>query len=614
MSPSFCLGIDLGTSNSAVALAGPDGAPADVLPLAQAVGPGRIDERPTLASALYLPHPDEFPAGSFPLPWRPAADGEAIVGQFARDHGALVPDRLVTSAKSWLSNPQIDPRQAALPWGSDLPAGSKLSAFECSRRYLEHLREAAAAACRQQGHELDLAETMVVLTVPASFDEVARALTAEAAEAAGLGKVTLLEEPLAAFYAWTAHVGRDWRAQVRPGDLVLVCDVGGGTADFSLIAVSERDGELDLDRVSVGEHLLLGGDNLDLALAHTLRARLEAEGKAIGASQFLSLIQSASRAKVTLFEDESLTEVPIAVPSRGSGLFAGTISTRLDRATLVQIAVEGFFARTALDDQPKAGRRAGLREMGLPYAADPVISKHLARFLTRSLENVRASATLSDHVGAAALQGTFLAPTAVLFNGGVFKAPALRQRILDLLADWSGGVAPRELAGFQPDLAVAKGAAEFARIRVSGKGIRIKAGAARSYYIGLESAMPAIPGFTPPLKALCVVPQGMEEGSEVVIEGQDLALLAGQTAEFRFFASEVRSGDSPGSLVEDAERDLDEISLLEIDLPEVEGVPPGHPVPVQANAIVTELGTLELWMKHTRSDQRWKIEFQVRTE
>jgi len=614
MSPSFCLGIDLGTSNSAVALAGLEGGPADILPLAQAVGPGRIDDLPTLASALYLPHPDEFPADSFPLPWETASPSETIVGQFARDHGALVSDRLVTSAKSWLSNPQIDPRQAALPWGADLPTESKLSAFECSRRYLEHLREAAYAACYEQGQELDLADTMVVLTVPASFDEIARSLTAEAAEAAGLGKVTLLEEPLAAFYAWTAHVGRDWRAQIRPGDLVLVCDVGGGTADFSLIAVSEQDGELNLDRISVGEHLLLGGDNIDLALAHALRAQLEAEGKAVGASQFLSLVQAASRAKVAMFEDESLAEVPIAVPSRGSGMFASTLSTRLERSTLLQIAVDGFFARTSIEDQPRAGRRAGLREFGLPYASDPVISKHLARFLTRSLENVRASTTLSERVGAAALEGDFLAPTAVLFNGGMFKAAALRERVLELLTDWSNGEAPRELEGFQPDLAVAKGAAEFARIRVTGKGIRIKAGAARSYYIGLESAMPAIPGFTPPLKALCVVPQGMEEGSDVLIEGQDLALLAGQTAEFRFFASEVRSGDTPGTIVGDAEADLDEVSLLEVELDQVEGVPPGHPVPVQANAVVTELGTLELWMKHTRSDQRWKIEFQVRTE
>jgi len=609
MTQRYSLGIDLGTSNSAVARAGDDSADTEILGITQVLGPQQIGERPTLPSALYLPHPDEFPAGAFPLPWPDGATGGAIVGQFARDHGALVPDRLVTSAKSWLSNPHIDPRQPVLPWLSD-SVGDKLSPFECSRRYLDHLRRSVT----QTVPDSALADGLVVLTVPASFDEVARTLTAEAAEAAGLGRVTLLEEPLAAFYAWADQAGRDWRAQIGPGDIVLVCDVGGGTADFSLIAVSETNGELDLDRVSVGEHILLGGDNMDLALAYALRAGLEAEGKQISDVQFLSLVHSAARAKVAMLEDESLAEVPITVPSRGSSLFGGSISTRLDRATLQAIVLDGFFARTEIDDMPKAARRAGLQEFGLAYAADPVVSKHLARFLVRSLENVRASETLSARIGSERLSGRFLAPTAVLFNGGVFKAAPIRARVLDLLRGWSGGAEVRELAGAQPDLAVAKGAAVFGRIRLTGKGIRVKAGAARSYYIGLESSMPAVPGFSPPLKALCVVPQGMEEGSEIVIEGRDLALLTGQPAEFRFFASDIRSGDTPGTVLPDAERALQEVSLLEIVLPEVEGVPPGQPVPVQVNVVVTDVGTLEVWMKHTRSDRRWKVEFQVRTE
>ncbi|CCG40787.1 Hsp70 family protein [Magnetospirillum molischianum] len=609
MTQRFSFGIDLGTSNSAVARAGAEGTDSEILGITQVLGPNQIGERPTLPSALYLPHPDEFPAGAFPLPWPDNEAGTALVGQFARDHGALVPDRLVTSAKSWLSNPHIDPRQPVLPWLSE-SVGEKLSPFECSRRYLDHLRRSVA----QTVPESALSDGLVVLTVPASFDEVARTLTAEAAEAAGLGRVTLLEEPLAAFYAWADQAGRDWRAQIGPGDIVLVCDVGGGTADFSLIAVSETNGELDLDRVSVGEHILLGGDNMDLALAYTLRAGLEAEGKQISDVQFLSLVHSASRAKVAMLEDDSLTEVPITVPSRGSSLFGGSISTRLDRATLQAIVLDGFFARTDIDDMPKAARRAGLQEFGLAYAADPVVSKHLARFLVRSLENVRASDMLSARIGPERLGGRFLAPTAVLFNGGVFKAAPIRARVLDLLRSWSDGATVRELSGAQPDLAVAKGAAVFGRIRLTGKGIRVKAGAARSYYIGLESSMPAVPGFSPPLKALCVVPQGMEEGSEIVIEGRDLALLTGHPAEFRFFASDVRSGDTAGTVLPDAERELQEVSLLEIVLPEVEGVPPGQPVPVQVNALVTDVGTLEVWMKHTRSDRRWKVEFQVRTE
>jgi len=613
MTPRFSLGIDLGTSNSAIALSRIESESTQIVEITQALGPNRVGEKPTLPSALYLPHPDEFPEGAFPLPWRAAWRGDPIIGHFARDHGALAPDRLITSAKSWLSNPHVDPRQRVLPWKSEIKE-EKRSAFDCSRMCLEHVKESFLHAMRAGGGDLDLADAQFVLTVPASFDEVARSLTAEAAEAAGLGKVVLLEEPLAAFYAWTAQAGKDWRAQVRPGDIVLVCDIGGGTADFTLIAISEKEGVLDLDRISVGEHILLGGDNMDLALAYALRAGLEAEGKSISETQFLALIHSAGKAKEAMLEDETVSEFPIAVPSRGSSLFGGTVSTKLDRATLEQIALDGFFARTAIEDLPQQTRRAGLQEFGLPYASDPVISKHLARFLTRSLENVNSSAALSSLIGAEARSKPFLAPTAVLFNGGVFKAAPIRQRVLDLLSAWSDGEQVRELAGYQPDLAVAKGASIYGRNRVTGKGLRIKAGASRSYYIGLESSMPAVPGFKPPLKALCVVPQGMEEGSEVLIEGRDLALVTGQPAEFRFFSSEVRSGDAPGEIIPDAERELLEISLLEVDLAAVEDIPAGQPVPVQINAAVTELGTLELWMKHAKSDRRWKVEFQVRTE
>ncbi len=613
MNHQFSLGIDLGTSNSAIAMADVDGGPAEIIELTQILGPNQIGEKPTLPSALYIPHPKEFPKDAFPLPWQTAGGDGAIIGHFARDHGALVPDRLVTSAKSWLSNPHIDPRQRNLPWKSEIKEG-KLSAFDCSRRYLEHIRESFCHTTRAQGRNIALSDGLVVLTVPASFDDVARNLTAEAAEAAGLGKAVLLEEPLAAFYAWAAQAGKEWRTQVRPGDIVLVCDVGGGTADFSLIAISDNAGHLNLDRISVGEHILLGGDNMDLALAYTLRAQLEADGKSISDMQFLALVHAAGKAKVAMLEDETTAELPIAVPSRGSSLLGGTVSTKLDRPTLEQVILDGFFAKTGIGDLPQKTRRAGLQEFGLPYASDPVISKHLARFLTRSLENVQSSQTLSSLISAEALSKPFLAPTAVLFNGGVFKAAPIRRRVLDLLAAWNDGKSVRELAGYQPDLAVAKGASFYGANRITGKGIRIKAGAARSYYIGLETSMPAVPGFSPPLKALCVVPQGMEEGTEVLIEGQDLALVTGQPAEFRFFTSEVRSGDKAGQILPDAERELLEISLLEVDLPVVEDIPAGQPVPVQMNAVVTELGNLELWMKHTKSDRRWKVEFQVRTE
>jgi molecular chaperone DnaK (HSP70) len=614
MSTRFSLGIDLGTSNSAIALEDFASGRNEIVEITQALGPNQIGEKPTLPSALYIPHPDEFPQEGLRLPWSKSG-GEPIIGHFARDHGALIPDRLITSAKSWLSNFHIDPKKPVLPWKSEIKE-AKLSPFECSRRYLEHMREGFLYAESAHGHQWNLADGQVVLTVPASFDEIARNLTAAAAEAAGFGKVVLLEEPQAAFYAWTAQAGSNWRSQVSRGDIVLVCDVGGGTADFSLIAVTERDGNLEVERISVGEHILLGGDNMDLALAYTLKAQLETAGKSIDSWQFLALMHGTGLAKVNLFTNLSLEQATVAVPSRGSSLMAKTVSTKLDRTTLEQVILEGFFPVTKVSDLPKESRSAGLQEFGLPYASDPVVSKHLARFLTRSLINVKASEALSALVQSRpeALEGEYLKPTAVLFNGGVFNAAPIRKRVLDILISWAKGAPVRELAGFQPDLAVAKGAALYGRNRATGQGIRIKAGTARSYYIGLESSALAIPGFKPPIKALCVVPQGMEEGTELLIDEREFGLITGQPADFRFFASEVRSGDAPGTVIANPERELEETGRIEVTLPAVEGFPEGQAIPVIINPIVTELGNLELWMKHTGSDRRWKVEYQVRME
>ncbi|MGD0104173.1 MAG: Hsp70 family protein [Rhodopila sp.] len=611
MNARFSLGIDLGTSNSAIAITDLETDQTRIVDVAQIVGRNQLGERPTLASALYLPHQGEFPEGSLALPWSDA-DQTEIIGQFARDHGALVPDRLVSSAKSWLSNAHIDPKQPVLPWQSDI-VEEKLSPMECSRRYLEHLKQAFLWAERGQGRERDLSEGQIVLTVPASFDEVARSLTAEAAKAAGFGDVTLLEEPQAAFYAWTAQVGRKWHDLVAHGDIILVCDVGGGTADFSLIAVTDVEGSLELERISVGEHILLGGDNMDLALAYAVQGKLEAEGKSLDSWQFLALVHAVSSAKIILFEDAELAEAPIAVPSRGSSLLARTVATTLDRETLERVVVDGFFAQTTIDDVPRENRRGGLQEFGLPYASDPVVSKHIARFLGRSLQNVKASDKLAALVGVPAGSGALM-PTVVLFNGGVFKAAPIRTRVLDLLASWNGGQPVRELQGFEPDLAVARGAAIYGRHRATGKGMRIKAGASRSYYVGLETSMPAIPGYRPPVKALCVVPQGMQEGTDLVIDGREFGLVTGRAADFRFFSSSVRSGDTPGQILPDAERELEETGLLEIELPALDDMPAGQVVPVRINAVVTELGTLEVWMKHANSDRRWKVEFEVRTE
>jgi molecular chaperone DnaK (HSP70) len=609
------LGIDLGTSNSAVALASLHGEPSRLVEVTQILAPNQVGERTTLPSALYLPAAGEFDPAGLRLPWA-SENGGPIVGHFARQHGALNPDRLLTSAKSWLSNLHVDPKAAVLPWGSAIADAEKVSPFAASCHYLEHLREGLLHAEAQAGRPATLEGTQVVVTVPASFDEVARQLTAEAARAAGLGEVVLLEEPQAAFYAWMEQAGSEWRSQVGPGDIVLVCDIGGGTSDFSLLAVSEEAGNLAIERIAVGEHILLGGDNLDLALAYTLQGQLEEAGTVLDAWQFLALVQAASAAKVTLFEDPTLERAPIAVPSRGASLFGGTVSTALERATLDAVALEGFFPLTAIDDLPESGGGSALQEFGLDYASDPVVSKHLARFLARARQNVETHAGLRALVGARpeALQDAFILPTAVLFNGGAFKAAPIRERVLELLRQWSHGKTVRALAGDQPDLAVAKGAAAYGRIRATGQGVRIKAGTARSYYVGLESTRPAVPGFKPALQGLCVVPQGMEEGTEHLIEGRTFALLTGKPAVFRFFSSEIRGGDVPGAVVANAEKQLEETSRIEVTLPPMDAFPAGQPIPVQIKAAVTELGNLELWMQHTGSEQSWKVEFAVRME
>lgn len=616
MEKRYAVGIDLGTSNSALALAAaePEGR-AQVLPIPQLFSFQGVGELDMLPSVLYLPLENEIRSASAHLPWEGEPARAGLVGQFARERGSLMPDRMVASAKSWLCNPHVNPEEPVLPWNSDLENGQKVSPFEASTRYLRHLRLAFEGALEARGEPAGSRAGEVVVTVPASFDDVARALTHRAAQAAGWGEVTLLEEQQAAFYYWIAQSAGKWREQVRPGDLVLICDVGGGTADFSLVAVSELAGELQLERVSVGDHILLGGDNMDLALAYALRAELEGAGQKIDNWQFLSLIHSCRVGKEALFADPGLPAYPISVPSRSASLFAGTVSASLGRGTLDAVVLNGFFPRSAISEHPARRRNLGLKEFGLDYAADPALSRHLALFLARSFRNTQASGSLAALVAGRVREeegGQFICPTAILFNGGVFKAEALRLRVLELLRDWNGGEPVLELPESDFDLAVAKGAAVYARTRLLGEGIRIKAGTARSYYIGLESSMPAVPGLLPPLKAVCVVPQGMEEGSEQSLSGRDFGLVTGEPVEFRFFSSTVRAGDRVGEQVL-AEEDLEETASLRVTLPPLEGRE-GALIPVTLHCVVTELGTLELWMRHEPSGQKWKLEFNVRME
>jgi hypothetical protein len=624
MTKKFSLGIDLGTSNSCLSFRDVEGGNAQAVEVTQVISPGVIGENALLPSALYIPASGEYARGSLSLPWQEAGGEEAVVGVFARERGALAPDRLVTSAKSWLCNPHVDRYAGILPWNSELEQG-KVSPFEASRRYLEHMRQAYAYYLSRQGLGATLEATQVVLTVPASFDEVARTLTHEAAAAAGMDNVTLLEEPQAAFYAWIAHAEEDgtaspWNEQVAPGDLVLVCDVGGGTADFSLIAVAEAPGglskNLELHRIAVGEHILLGGDNMDLALAYALKGKIEEDGKELDAWQFLALTHAARVAKEKLLSDESVSEVPVAVASRGASLFAKTLTTALTREEVVAILLEGYFPLTEVTEHPAARKSVGLQEYGLDYATEPALSKHLARFLKRGLENVKSDPKLAELLapGTDLERAPILRPTAVLFNGGVFEAAIFRQRVLELLNSWmSAGTEVKQLASAGLDVAVSRGAAYYGAVQASGKGIRIRAGTSRSYYLGLESPAPAVPGYVPPVKGICIVPQGTEEGTELELPGKEFGLVTGEAVEFRFFSSEIRAGDRVGSIVDNAGKSLDELSGLTIILPPIEGLT--QPVvPVTLHPAVTEVGTLELWMQHTQSERRWKLEFNLRAK
>ncbi|HWV38216.1 MAG TPA: Hsp70 family protein [Vulgatibacter sp.] len=597
MASPLVLGLDLGTTNVGLAHGEAEGeAPPSVFPIPQVIHAGEVAARDLLPSFLYLPGEVELPAGSLALPWDP--DRGYAVGAFAREQGARVPSRLVSSAKSWLSHAGADRRAPILPWEAPEEV-AKVSPVEATSRYLAHVKEAWNEA--HPGSRLE--DQDLVLTVPASFDAVARELTVEAAHAAGIGAhLTLLEEPQAALYAWVASSGGAWRKQVHPGDLILVCDVGGGTVDFSLIAVLEEEGTLQLSRVAVGDHILLGGDNMDLALAFAVRARLEAEGKALDDWQLRALTHGCRVAKEALFAVPSLDEAPVVIPGRGSKLIGGTIRTELRRAELEATLVDGFFPRVGAADRPAAPRRLGLTALGLPYAHDPAITRHLAAFLGR-----QAGASASLPPGVHAEGRTFLHPTALLFNGGVTKAGLLRERVVEVLDSWieaEGGRKVAVLEGGDPDLAVAKGAAYFGRVR-RGVGLRIRGGTARSYYVGMERAELAVPGVPPRIDAVCVAPFGMEEGSETRLP-DPLGLLVGEPAAFRFFASSTRRDDTVGEKVDPAE--LEELTPIETTLHGEQG----QVVPVELHAKVTEVGTLELSAVEQASGQRWKLEYDVR--
>ncbi len=592
MAARFVVGIDLGTTHSALAVASltESDAQVSVLDIEQLVSAGASAKSQLLPSFLYFGHESEPALG---LPWD--AERRFAVGEYARARGAEAPQRVISSAKSWLSYGGIDRRTGNLPLhaAEDI---EKISPVEASFRYLDHLNEAYRAARPEDG---DLAEQEVVLTVPASFDAGARDLTVEAALAAGLENVTLLEEPQAALYAWIAHSGEAWRSHLRAGDRVLVIDIGGGTTDFSLIDAVESDGSLELQRVAVGDHILLGGDNMDLALAHAVGVELSEQGTELDRFQLGALGHACRAAKERLLSDASLDQVAVVLPSRGSQLLGASIRGELRRQQVEQSLLEGFFPRVAASEAPKVRPRSGLVQAGLPYASDPAITKHLAAFLARH-------AFASDRP-----------PTAILFNGGVLKANALRTRLLDTINDWLAerkAERVRVLPGEDLDLAVARGAAYYGLVR-HGRGLRIRGGTAHAYYVGIESPMPALPGMEPPVLALCVAPFGMEEGSRADLPPQELFVVVGEPVTFRFFGSTTRRADPAGTVLERWRAgELAELPPIELTLPPA-GRAAGDVVPVQLQASVTAIGTLKLEAiakEPLAPDERWQIELSVR--
>lgn len=605
----YAIGIDLGTTHSAVSyvdLAASDGEKTSqrVLPITQLSAPGAVEELDLLPSFLYLPHASELAPGDLNLPWSAARD--YAVGEMARSRGAGTPIRLVSSAKSWLCHPGVDRRAAILPADAP-PEVPRVSPLEASVRYLTHLREAW-----DQAHpDAPFDAQDITVTIPASFDPAARELTAEAAAAAGYARMTLLEEPQAALYSWIQKSAGQWRKQVKVGDIILVVDVGGGTTDLSLIAVVEREGNLELHRIAVGDHILLGGDNMDLALAHVVARKLAAQGTQADPWQLRALTYACRAAKETLLTDPAAESVPLVVPSRGAKLIGGSIRTDLTRVELTQTILEGFFPQVDAAARPVTRARAGLTQLGLPYAQDAAITRHLAAFLGRQ------AGALAEIEGLPATQpegATFLRPTAVLFNGGVFKSGLLVDRILQTLNGWlaAEGAAPaRLLDGAELDLAVARGAAYYGYVR-RGKGVRIRGGTARAYYVAVESSMPAVPGFEPPIQALCVAPFGMEEGTEAELPPQEFGLVVGEPVHFRFFGSSVRRQDQVGTLLDFwGPEELQELEEIQATLP-AEGRTAGEVVPVRLHARVTEAGTLELEAVPRGSGERWKVQFDVR--
>ena len=552
------VGIDLGTTNSALAyIDTKEAAEADfptirVLDVPQTVAQGRVEARRTLPSFLYL-------------------GDQEYVGVYAREQGALVPTKSIHSAKSWLSNPEVDRTAKILPWDAQ-EGGRVLSPVDVSARILKHL---AGAWEKEQSSKLG--EQNVVLTVPASFDEEARELTVSAAREAGIEQLTLLEEPAAAFYSWIANDLARSQKSLFDGQIVLVCDVGGGTSDFTLIRVSRENDRVDFTRTAVGKHLLLGGDNLDLTLGWLVEAKL---GKTLSIRQRSGLRRQCASAKERLLSDEHLKSVEITVLGGGSSLVGGTLKTEITRAEVLELALDGFLPGCELTDSPKEEDKSLYRELGLPLVSDPAVTRHLAAFL-KSAGDAR--------------------PDAILFNGGFFIPEILRQRVADVMEHWYGK-RPVIFETRDLDLAVAVGAAYYSYVRKTGAGLLVRGGLPRAYFIGLGDG-----------RAMCLVPRGAEEGMTIEIDPGSLHLLANKPVSFQLYSSRTRTEDKSGDVVEFSPEEREELHLhAPLHAVLRFGKAGERLVPIRLGAKLTEVGTLEIWADSKETDHRWRLQFELR--
>jgi molecular chaperone DnaK (HSP70) len=602
----YIIGIDLGTTNSAVSYVDLHATDSkqrkiNLFQVPQLTGPGEISRLPVLPSFLYLPGRYDISREAVQISWRNISGREngavSFVGAFARDHGVKVPARLVCSAKSWLCHANVDRRARILPWGSGDDV-FKVSPVQAASAYLSHIRD-AWNSLRGDDEDAFMENQLVIITVPASFDEVARDLTVEAAALSGLHTVTLIEEPLAAFYSWLIRHEQEWDRHVSPGQLILVCDVGGGTTDFTLITLREAEGSPRFERIAVGDHLILGGDNIDLALARRLEVQFGKRQKSLRGDRWKSLCHQCRQAKEAILNGLQ-DRCKITIMGEGTKLIADTLSAELTRNDVEETLLQGFFPVMERQVRRETLPKAGISEFGLPYEQEPAITKHLGWFIDRHRKDIETVLNREDP-----------SPDWILFNGGSLKPGLIQERIRQAVRQWFGignDELPKVLENQDPDLAVALGAAYYGLVKI-GRGVRVGSGSARAYYLGVSKTEEAR-ACSGEKHAVCLVERGLEEGSTIELKDKKFEVLANQPVVFDIYSSSYRAGDRCGDIV----KIDDSLSVLPPIQTVVQFGKKGKKtrLPVQIEGEFTEMGTISLWCRSLVSTHRWRMQFQLR--